>query len=84
MVLDLFQEENFISFINYFYGDRYGFSVIINLFLEDSSKLKDLCLEIEDEREYILQCFNNLEKKFNFLFSNIVQLDLINGDYLEK
>lgn len=84
MVLDSFQEENLTSFTNYSYGDRHGLSVITNLSPEDSSKPKDLCLEIEDEREYILQCLNNLEKKLNLLSSNTVQSDLINGDHLEK
>ncbi|PSS19062.1 Myosin-binding protein [Actinidia chinensis var. chinensis] len=51
---------------------------------DNSKRAKNILLEFEDERSYILQCLKKLEKKLHLFSDDGVCLEMDNGEYVGR
>ena len=79
------QSEKLTSCLHHSVRESYSHGVDPDAIAADSERGSNhLLLEIEEEKEYILGCINNLEKKLSLLSSNTEHGHLNNTDHLEQ
>lgn len=79
------QSEKLARSLHHSVRESYGHGVDSDAIAADSEHgSKHSLLEIEDEKEYISRCLNNLEKKLTLLSGNIEHKHLNNRDHLEE
>lgn len=79
------QSEKLARSLHHSVRESYGHGVDSEAIAADSEHgSKHSLLEIEDEKEYISRCLNNLEKKLSLLSGNIEHRHLSKRDHLEE